>query len=472
MSHEADKPRRERPERQGIETDETVAGRDGAVALDATAGTDSAVGSAATMASGGRVPDPDQTAPNDSAVGSAATVASGGRVPDPDQTAPNDSAVGSAATVASGGRVPDPDQTAPSDSVLAAAGTVASDQRGRPSLLRPPQASRGRFRAGERFGPFEVLELLGEGGMGVVFAAHDPDLERKVAIKVLRGRSKAPEAQLRLLREAQAMAQLAHPHVITVHQVGTRDDEVFVVMEYVDGGTLRDWVAAEPRGWREVLAVYRGAGQGLAAAHKAGLVHRDFKPDNVLIRSDGRVVVTDFGLVATVGATNESAPMPQQLISSPSNASSSKLAVQLTRTGEVMGTPLYMAPEQHRGARADARADQFAFCVALFEALYGMRPFGGQTYEEVVQNVLQEPPRKPPEQTKVPGWVHEVVRRGLRSSPDERFPDMDALLEGLARDPAAVRRRRWLAAGAVASVLAVAGLSVALVFGKRPRSTV
>jgi tetratricopeptide (TPR) repeat protein len=332
-----------------------------------------------------------------------------------------------------------------------------------------------RFRSGERFGTFEVLEQLGSGGMGVVLAAHDPDLDRKVAIKVLRASLGTGDAQTRLLREAQAMAQLSHPNVITVHQVGTRDDRVFVVMEYVDGGTLRGWVSAEPRDWREVLAVYRSAGEGLAAAHRAGLVHRDFKPDNVLIRSDGRVLVTDFGLVATLGAGQQGTDASDQPATpagttpaattpaTPTPVSTpSKLALRLTVTGEVMGTPLYMAPEQHSGQRADARADQFAFCVALYEALYGERPFAGRSYREIFASVMSGRPRPPPEGSKVPAWIFPVLRRGMEVEPDARYPEMAALLEDLSRDPATARRRRWRLAGAAVALLSLAALGIAL----------
>ena len=313
-------------------------------------------------------------------------------------------------------------------------------------------------RVGERFGELVVLSKLGSGGMGEVFAAYDPQLDRKVAVKVLRRDAGGKEAHDRLLREAQAMAQLSHPNVITVHQVGVREGQVFVVMEHVSGGTLREWMG-ESRPWRDVLAIFADAGRGLASAHRAGLVHRDFKPDNVLIRADGRVAVTDFGLVAATGSEpTGSGSATRGKEPSLSTSSSSRLAVELTRTGAVMGTPLYMAPEQHRGERVDARADQFAFCVALYEALYGRRPFGGQTYQEVVENVHRGVPRPPPEGVQAPRWLFEVVSRGLQCERDERYPDMDALLDALGRDPAALRRRRWLLPSALFGVVGLAGL--------------
>jgi serine/threonine protein kinase len=202
-----------------------------------------------------------------------------------------------------------------------------------------------------------VLDRIGAGGMGVVYAAYDPELDRRVALKLLRPDRFGSDAdRLRLLREAQALARLADPHVVSVYDTGTFGDRVFVAVELVEGETLRQWLGglrAAPRSWREVLARFLPAGRGLAAAHAAGLVHRDFKPENVLLGRDGRVRVADFGLA-------EAAPEP-----------GGKLAALPAEWGLVLGTPAYMAPEQLRGIAVDARSDQFSFCVALFEALYG-----------------------------------------------------------------------------------------------------
>ncbi|HSN28417.1 MAG TPA: serine/threonine-protein kinase, partial [Kofleriaceae bacterium] len=225
----------------------------------------------------------------------------------------------------------------------------------------------------QRISKYELGERLGTGGNGVVLLARDVTLDRKVAIKVLRGAA-TDEASQRLLREAQSAAKLSHENVIVVHEVGTHDGSVFVAMEYVAGGTLRD--VDRTHGWREVLDAYRRAGRGLAAAHAAGLVHRDFKPDNVLVGEDGRVRVTDFGLVS-VGGTDTVSPGPLD---------GGALATTLTRSGTIMGTPRYMAPEQHHGEPVDARADQFAFCVALYEALYHRLPFEGETYETIANH--------------------------------------------------------------------------------------
>jgi len=340
----------------------------------------------------------------------------------------------------------------------------------------------------DRIGRFRVLDRLGRGGMGVVYSAYDPELDRKVAIKLLRadvhrGMAK-DDAHARLLREAQAMARLSDPNVIVVHEVGTVGDRVFVAMEYVEGRTLGQWLKGdgEPedaprrkRAWREVLDVFLKAGSGLAAAHRAGLVHRDFKPDNVLLGSDGRVRVVDFGLARSVSdgppekapkrreATTSDGPSEPDKTSQPgielpvddSVSSSSKpprerpdvdsLATPLTREGAVMGTPAYMSPEQYRGSLADARSDQFSFCVALYEGLYGVRPFKGSTLTDLVTNVLGGRMRETPGDPRVPGHVLAAMRRGLSADPDQRFASMEALLTELHRDPG--RKWRWGALG-------------------------
>jgi tetratricopeptide (TPR) repeat protein len=303
--------------------------------------------------------------------------------------------------------------------------------------------------AGEHIGAFIVQRVLGTGAMGVVVLARDPELDRPVAIKLLAPHYGNGEvARQRLVREAQAVARLSHPNVIAVHQVGTHGDRVYMVMEYVDGGTLRQWLHAQPRSVAEILGVYRQAAHGLAAAHAAGLVHRDFKPDNVLIGLDGRVRVSDFGLVTPSGDS-----------SGPSGPPIGGSDVRLTQTGAVLGTPAYMAPEQFAGLPVDARADQFAMCVALFEALYGVRPFSGdnvgQLYAAIAGGRMVSPTR-----TDVPASVHGAVVRGLDVEPDARHPSMQALAAALvAVAPAPVRAGPpvALAVGGLVAVLAVAG---------------
>jgi tetratricopeptide (TPR) repeat protein/predicted Ser/Thr protein kinase len=312
-----------------------------------------------------------------------------------------------------------------------------------------------------QLGRYVIVRVLGEGGMGAVYAARDPELDREVAIKLLRARvrSAADEerARARLLREGRAMAKLVHPNVIRVYDIGLHDGQVFVAMELIDGGTLGEWQATGTHPWREVLAIYASAGRGLAAAHRAGIVHRDFKPGNVLLARDGRVLVTDFGIAR---------------LSEGEGASSDEWAaaggppgeITVTQTGAILGTPEYMSPELLGGAPVDARSDQFAFCLALYQGLYGERPFVTPAaeagvhrtpLEELKQTLLAGQLRPPPRGSVVPGWVREHVLRGLRLEPAERFPSMDALLAALAADPA-IRRRRVLGALAATALVGVA----------------
>jgi tetratricopeptide (TPR) repeat protein len=289
--------------------------------------------------------------------------------------------------------------------------------------------------------------------MGVVYTAYDPELDRKIALKLLHptpgGGSSASSGKRRLVREAQAMARLSHPNTIAVHDVGTHGDDVFVAMEYVDGWTLSAWLRRTNASWTEALSVLRQAGAGLAAAHAAGLVHRDFKPDNVMVAKDGRVRVLDFGLARETelreGASEEVSER------------SGPLAVDLTRTGALLGTPAYMAPEQLEGKPADARSDQFSFCVALYEALHGQRPFAGDNIATLTFQVVSANVREPPTDSNVPAWIHRIILRGLKAEPDDRFPSMDALLAQLRRDPGA-KRRRTMTIGATVVVVSAAVL--------------
>jgi eukaryotic-like serine/threonine-protein kinase len=292
---------------------------------------------------------------------------------------------------------------------------------------RPGEAGTvGPITRGMLLGHYMLLEKLGAGGMGEVFAAFDPRLDRKVAVKLLRsGSLSADEGRSRLQREAQAMARLQHPNVIGVHDVGTFADRVFIAMEFVEGETLGEWLRGD-RAWRDIIDVFLQSGRGLSAAHAAGLVHRDFKPDNVLIGKDGRPRVVDFGLARQSASTPvPGQPMPELVI--PDSA----LAQPLTRDGAVMGTPGYMAPEQIAGLPTDARSDQFAFCVALYEALYGKRPYGGATLRAHADEIAQGRILPPPGDTDVPDDVYEALARGLSNDPARRWPDMDALLEAL-----------------------------------------
>ncbi len=323
-----------------------------------------------------------------------------------------------------------------------------------------------RLREGAKLGRYVVLSRVGSGGMGVVFAAYDPELDRKVAIKVLRGASggtgakELADQRARLLREAQAMAKLSHPNVITVHDVGTFEGQVFVAMEFIDGGTLSMWLRESKRTWREVQTVMLAAGRGLAAAHAAGLVHRDFKPDNVLMGTDGRVLVTDFGLARpAAGKTDAFAQVS-------SVHGTSALGLALTQTGALVGTPAYMAPEQLGGERTDALTDQFSFCVATYESLYGERPFAGKVLAELIANVTEGAVRPPPPRGSVPRWVRRALLRGLSVAPEQRFRSTDALLAALARDP----WRRWQQALLIAVPTVVVGIAAMVYEREQPRA--
>lgn len=297
---------------------------------------------------------------------------------------------------------------------------------------------------------YVILDELGRGATGIVYSAFDPDLDRKVALKVLR-RNQEPRARSRLLREAQAMARLSHANVVTVYEVGTDDGRDYVSMECVEGGNLDDW-RKNPREHEEILAVYRQAGRGLAAAHRAGLVHRDFKPHNVLIDDEARVLVTDFGLSRQSGDT-EGEGDERRNASSDSEVERPD-AGDLTRTGAVLGTPAYMAPEQHRAQAADSRSDQYSFCVALYEALAGHRPFDATEYAALKEQVLSDKPAALPDGVEVSPRVRAALARGLSKDAELRFASMDELLAELETAPA----RRWplyLGGAALAMALAV-----------------
>ncbi|WP_437713788.1 serine/threonine-protein kinase [Sorangium sp. So ce448] len=336
------------------------------------------------------------------------------------------------------------------------ASTVVVPDEGAPGPPAPPGAEASLdLRPGTKLGRFEVIDRLGEGGMGVVVRARDHVLGRDVAIKVLRpevlGRSGAATALARLVREAQAMARIKHPNVVTVHEVDASGGQVRVVMEHVDGRTLRAFCAEKRRPAAEVVAAFLQAGKGLSQVHHAGLVHRDFKPDNVLVGADGRVRVTDFGLAGLAEGD------------AGGGVAEAGIEAALTRSGSFLGTPVYMAPEQHRREAADARADQYAFCVSLWEALAGERPFAGKTYDELRENVALGRAREPPRGAEMPARIRRCLERGLSVDRDARYPDMDALLADLAKDPAAAWRRGLVAA----SGLALAGLLV-FAFARQP----
>ncbi len=311
--------------------------------------------------------------------------------------------------------------------------------------------------AGTRLSRYVVQERLGQGAMGEVYAAYDPELDRRVALKLLRPEGRhLEELRLRLLREAQALARLAHPHVVTVHDVGVCDGCVFLALELVEGMSLAEWLET-PRPWRDILRVFIDAGQGLSAAHAAGLVHRDFKPGNVLVGRDGRVRVTDFGLARPSNRVQRLRSAP------PPSTAAASVDTPLTHSGALLGTPAYMAPEQLQGQGVDARSDQFSFCVALYEALHGVRPFEGKCLEDLGRAAREGRIRPPERESKVPARIRRAVLRGLRALPEARFASMEALLGELS--PRARRLRVWV--GAAVATACLLGLAVGYVAAQR-----
>jgi len=358
----------------------------------------------------------------------------------------------------------------------------------------PPALERG-----SSLGRYVILGLVGRGGMGEVYAAYDPELDRKVAIKLLRMGRTGDDGRVRLLREAQAIAKLSDPNVVVVYDVGTLGEQIFIAMEFVEGHTLNYWMLAGERAWSEVLKIFAEAGRGLVAAHEKGLVHRDFKPDNVMVGFDGHVRVMDFGLArnvkddkadkaekadkgdraerfektlvgmedlgtslsrsgaippAAAGNGRRTPPVVDVVDMDSTMALSSPapqtpragvpLSLDLTLTGEMLGTPAYMAPEQFQGRATDAKTDQFSFCVALYEALYGERPFHGSSFGALSDAVMKGAVREPPPDRDVPAGIRQAVLRGLSADPNDRWPTMKALLAELENDRLVAGRDRFV----------------------------
>ena len=303
------------------------------------------------------------------------------------------------------------------------------------------------------YGRYRLLDRLGEGGMGVVYAAYDEHLERKVALKLIRpNRLTSAEARERTLREARALARLSHPNVVHVYEVGELEGQLFVAMEFLAGPTLRAWHKQQVRSWRDSLRLLCQAGEGLAAAHAEGIVHRDFKPQNTMLGADGRVRVLDFGLARLGEPAEAAAPAVLASIDDPGRG--------LTMTGTVLGTPAYMAPEQFRGATASDRSDQFSFCVAVYEALYGYRPFREDSFTTLLEELDAGRIAARPRDSDVPQRIHTVLLRGLAVDPAARWPSMRELLAALERDPG-IRLRRTLAAVALVTVTGTASYTLA-----------
>ncbi len=306
---------------------------------------------------------------------------------------------------------------------------AATDEETRPPTDAPPR--RPEPSGLPRVGRFSILTRLGAGAMGVVFAAYDEILDRKVAIKLLKGGAGDPDRKARLIREAQALARLSHPNVVAIHESGEHDQQIYIAMEFVRGRTLDDALLAlgedaRARPWKAVVDLVLAAGRGLAAAHGAGLVHRDFKPQNVLVGDDGVVKVADFGLARAAIAELE-APTATD------DAGASLLESPLTRVGALVGTPAYMAPEQLEGGLVSPKSDQFAFCVALFEALSGERPYRGDSLAALLDALAAGLPAGE-RRLGGPAWLEAALRRGLARDPEARWPTMDALLDALDAD--------------------------------------
>ena len=293
----------------------------------------------------------------------------------------------------------------------------------------------------DSLGRYALLNKLGSGSMGVVYRAYDARLDRPVAVKILHPTGERTAQLLsagdaRLLREAQAIARLCHPNVIAIHDVGTVGDRIFMTMEYVEGQTLREYCDAAPRSWRDLLPLLIQAGRGVEAAHERGIVHRDIKPDNILVGADGRVRVLDFSVARPLSQAT-----PDSLVH--------KLCLTDTETNVLVGTPAYMAPEQLRAQPADARSDLFAFCVTAYECLFGERPFSGPTLQTLIDSVLAGPPVQPPPFSQpIPRALYQALLKGLSLRPDERWPSLTALVDALEQILARKRRRSSFALAA------------------------
>lgn len=320
-----------------------------------------------------------------------------------------------------------------------------------------------------RIGRYVVIRRLGQGGMGIVYLAYDPQLDRKVALKMLReDLDAAATGRARVQREAQAMAQVSHPNIAHVYEVGESAGRLYIVMEYVAGTSLASWQRARARNAdsvEEILRIYLQAGEGLMAAHRAGLIHRDFKPDNVLVDDEGRARVVDFGLARAL--SGQPPPHP----AAPTPLATLAQSQRLTQSGTLMGTPGYMSPEQIKGIEADARSDQFSFCAALYEALYRKLPFAGEDVGSYACEVLADRALPPPP-GEVPLVVENAILRGLSGDPSARFSSMEELIAALQKglhpdseSPLTRRAGRWF--GLVVSLYSVVVGALSLRHGLR-----
>ncbi|MEM6991372.1 MAG: tetratricopeptide repeat protein [Myxococcota bacterium] len=319
-------------------------------------------------------------------------------------------------------------------------------------LLEGVRASMFQQSEPPNIGRFTVRSLLGRGAHGSVYLAEDAELDRLVAVKLIAGKGVGATARERLVREAQALAKLKHPNVLTIYEVGLADDRVFIAMEYAEAGTFGEWCRSHPPGspghFDALVDLAVAVGHGLAAAHAAGLVHRDIKPANILLGDDGRPRLADFGLATAVHGDAGTSLTAGEF------AESEDTRDELTRTGDIVGTPAYMAPEQFAG-RGTAASDQWSLCATLWEAAYGERPFAGQTVQALAKAVTQ-PPQGPRDRGSVPAWWRSTLARGLDPEPDARWPAVEDLVGELERRRDAARRKTARRLGIVGLVALVA----------------
>ncbi len=329
-------------------------------------------------------------------------------------------------------------------------------QDGRASA-RPSSVTTGDLGTGARIGRYVIIEKVGTGAMGVVYGAYDPELDRKIALKLIKpGHGIKDTAQARLLREAKAIARLAHPNVVAVHDAGVLEDQVFLAMEFVAGGTIKSWLDDKPRTWREVLDVFIAAGtragrgaRGRARAPRLQAGQRAARQGGAAARRRLRHRATGGRRPTTIrDAADRRARSPRRRCDESSGNVAPLLT--LTKTGTLVGTPAYMAPEQFLGERGDERSDQFSFCVALYEALYGVRPFAGNDFLSISVNVTTEQLRPLPKDRDVPAWIRRLILRGLKADPAARWESMAALIRALGDDPDIKLRRRFIAGGTIA----------------------
>jgi len=317
----------------------------------------------------------------------------------------------------------------------------------------------GGLLPGSRVDRYQILGAVGRGGMGEVYAAYHPDLDRRIALKVVaESGADSAERRARLLREARTIARLSHPNIVAVYDAGTVDDRVYIAMEFVEGETVDAWLRSQPRGWREIVDVFVAAGRGLAAAHAGGVIHRDFKPQNVMVGRDGNVRVMDFGLARLAEEPADTRVPDDDAPDRPAAPPT------VTKTGALIGTIAYMSPEQFRREPLDARSDQFSFCVALHEAIYGRRPELGHLDASAIPPNASGDKSANTRGGNAPGWLRAVVARGLATDRDKRFPSMDALLAAARRGQNRIRRRAaTLAVVSAVAVVALAGWRLAAV---------